>query len=221
MYTPPLITFEGLDFSGKSLQRIMLISKLREQGFSVRAVREPGGTPYAERVRDCIMHDKSEDVNAVSNCMMFGAARADVTKNVILPSLKSGKIVVSDRYTHSTLAYQHYGNGLDLNTVETLCRISSYGVIPRLTIYLDIGIRELIIRRAAAVRRNAITNPRDWETNDFYTRVRNGYLVMLGRPNPYGTDQALVLDGTRPVSEIGEVIWEVVQPIVSGGVDLQ
>jgi len=214
LLTPPMrpfITFEGLDKSGKSAQVEMAAKRIRALGHYVTEVREPGGTPYAERVRGLIMQDRSETLNPLSNAMMFAAARADVTKEIITPALDAGSVVLSDRYVHSTLAYQHYGNGLDWDTTCDLCGMSSYNETPRLTIYLDIRVEEMFERRERAKH----TDIRDYESDSFYRRVRAGYVKLLGGAVPLWTEEALILDGTMPPHILSDIIMGKIIPILT------
>ncbi len=208
----PFITFEGLDKCGKSSQVRLLADRMAALSYPLAVIREPGGTPYAERVRKLIMQDKSESLNTISNAMMFSAARADVTKEVIIPSLEAEAVVLSDRYVHSTFAYQHYGNGLSWSDTWELCRMSSYGLIPSLVIYIEIPFTTMLQRRITDVSANG--NLRDYESDNFFRRVRRGYNKMFGVAQPIWADAVAIFDGRMSPNDLHDAIWERVQLIL-------
>ena len=163
-----LITFEGVDGSGKSTQARRLVRLLKAQGYPVLFVREPGGTPASEQIRRILL-DRRLDISPISELLLYEAARAHLTERVIIPALTKGMIVVCDRFTDSTVAYQGYGRGLDLAFVERLNRVSSAGVIPDLTFIFDIDHKTSLARR----RRQA--DRLEKESRAFFERVRAGF----------------------------------------------
>jgi dTMP kinase len=163
-----LITFEGVDGSGKSTQARRLVRLLKAQGYPVLFVREPGGTPASEQVRRILL-DRRLDISPISELLLYEAARAHLTERVIIPALTKGTIVVCDRFTDSTVAYQGYGRGLDLAFVERLNRVSSAGISPDLTFIFDIDYKTSLSRR----RRQA--DRLEKESRAFFERVRAGF----------------------------------------------
>ena len=129
-----LITFEGIDRSGKTTQAAMLAEALGEQAL---LVREPGGTPAAERIRE-LVKDSAVEISAVAETLLFGAARADLVARVIRPALDEGRIVICDRYVDSTVAYQGGARGLGIDKVEELNEWLTEGLEPDVTFLLDL-----------------------------------------------------------------------------------
>jgi len=131
------ITFEGIDGAGKSTQVMKLKRQLLEQGREVMTLREPGGTPVAEQVRELLLETR-HDITPVGELLLFSASRAELVQKVILPALEQGTDVILDRFFDSTTAYQGYGRGLDLGILAEINRIASCGLMPDITFYLDL-----------------------------------------------------------------------------------
>jgi dTMP kinase len=176
------ITFEGPEGSGKSTHIQLLARWLRTSGHKVIVTREPGGTGLAQILRDYLLHTKSP-VAPLSELLLYEADRAQHMDECILPALKRGHIVLCDRFSDSTTAYQGYGRGLDLTLIETLNRIASVGRKPDLTILLDVpvgkGLRHASARKAGRDRLESAGMA-------FHHRVRNGFLrVAAGEPRRF------------------------------------
>ena len=171
------ITLEGPDGAGKSSQADRLVSALRDAGSTVRQVREPGGTPLGEAVRELLMAAAPHD--ARSDALLFNAARATLVAEVIRPALKRGEIVVCDRYADSTLAYQGHGGGLDVAELDRINAWSTGGLVPDLTILFDVPVEQGLARRAGGPRKGR-TRFEDPAYHDaaFHERVRAGYRRM-------------------------------------------
>lgn len=173
-----LITFEGPEGSGKSVQSQALARFLEEQGYPVVWTREPGGTPLGQQVRGMIFQH-SQQLDPWAEVFLFLADRAQHTAQVLLPALQQGRVVICDRFTDSTLAYQGFGRGLDLKYLRKLNLLATQGLQPDLTILLDIEVEAGLQRRA---------HSREWNHFDarqleFHRRVRQGYL-QLAREEP-------------------------------------
>ena len=171
------ITIEGPDGAGKSSQADRLVARLRAEGRVVTQVREPGGTPLAEAVRALV--NQPADHDPWSSALLFNAARAQLVRRVIGPALGRGELVVGDRHTDSTLAYQGYGSGLDLDELRRLDAFATGDVAPDLTILLDLPVEVGLARRAAG----AASGHTRWEDptqhdRAFHERVRRGYLTL-------------------------------------------
>ncbi|MDE2733024.1 MAG: dTMP kinase [Gemmatimonadota bacterium] len=134
------IVFEGVDGSGTTTQSRLLASHLREAGLPVILTREPGGTPIGERIRRLVLDKKQEAISHVAELLLYGADRAQHVEEVIQPSLDQGKVVICDRYTASSLAYQGYGRGLNLKMVEQVNSLAVGECLPELTVYLDLPV---------------------------------------------------------------------------------
>ena len=169
------ITLEGPEGSGKTSHIRPLVDWLTAQGHRVFATREPGGTSIGEQIRDVIHDLKNTEMHARTETLLYQAARAQIVEQVIRPKLAEGLIVISDRYFDSTIAYQGYGHQQNLNDVRALVKYATGGLVPDLTILLDIDVEEGLKRK----RGDADWNRMDSQTIEFYRRVRAGYLEMV------------------------------------------
>lgn len=173
------ITFEGIEGSGKSTQAQTLTHYLRDQGFEVVETREPGGTPVAERVREIFLrptHKQRSIDPLVPECeaALILAARSQHVANLILPALERGAVVICDRFSDSTLAYQGYGRRLPLPELRSLTRWAAKGLIPDATFLFDLPVSQGLRRRL----NSADVNRLDHETEAFHRRVRKGFLTL-------------------------------------------
>jgi dTMP kinase len=213
------ITFEGLDGSGKSTQMTLLARRLREMGRNVLVTAEPGGTPIGEQIRRILLDRANTGLRPIAELLLYFASRAQNVEEVILPALEQGRIVLSDRFTDSTLVYQGFGRGLGEEAVAALEKIACRGLKPDLTIYLDIDL-ETSLERARA-RNRTIEGERSVETRmdeqsaEFYRRVREGYEI-LARREP---QRFRVIDGRRAPESVAADVWRAVEPILGAGDD--
>lgn len=199
------ITFEGPDGSGKSTQITLLANFLRGRDCPVFQTREPGGTEIGDQIR-AVLHDlKNAGMHAHTEILLYAASRAQLVAQEIRPRLAAGEIVICDRYADSTLAYQGYGRGLDLETLRLILRFATGGLQPDLTLYLDITAEEGLKRRQRATQDGAEWNRLDAQPLDFHRRVREGYLALIAEDParwvniPAGGDRAGVQDRIREI----------------------
>ena len=171
------ITFEGIDGCGKSTQREMLAEQLRQRGFEVVVTREPGGTVIGEDIRQVLVSDASVHIAPTTELLLYGAARAQHMAELISPSLEAGRVVISDRYTDSTVAFQGYGRGLDLDVVERVNRFATGGLVPDLTIVFDLD-PAMARMRLGSRPVGGLLGAFDDQHPDFHERMRSGYLRM-------------------------------------------
>jgi dTMP kinase len=197
------ITFEGIDRSGKTTQARMLATAL---GPDTLLVREPGGTPAAERIRD-LVKDVDVTLSPIAETLLFGAARAELVENVVRPALEEGKIVICDRYLDSTVAYQGGARGLGIERVEQLNDWIVGGLWPDLTFLLEVD-------PASAASRGGEDDRFENEGEDFQRLVAAAYDELAGR-HP---DRYVPIDGSRPVGEVHEQILEEVEEHRAGAV---
>jgi dTMP kinase len=169
------ITLEGPEGSGKSMQICDLAEFLRQQGYQVLTTREPGGTFIGDQIREVIMRMDNTMMNPRTEILLFCAARAQIVAEVIRPSLEKGLVVISDRYADSTLAYQGYGHGLDLDILRQILHFATGGLQPDLTLLLDVDVEEGLSRRRIG---GGEWNRLDAQQLAFHQRVRQGYLKM-------------------------------------------
>jgi dTMP kinase len=196
------VSFEGGEGSGKSTQLARLGDRLRRSGFDPLVVREPGGTPLAENIRELLL-DPGAPVPAVTEALLMVAARSDLVATRLKPAVEAGRIVLCDRYTDSTLAYQGGGRGLDATMLASWNRAATGGLVPDLTLLFDLDPELGLARRAAA---HGDANRLDLESESFHTRVRERYL-QLARAEPA---RFTVLDAGLPPAELAERVWSAV-----------
>ena len=224
------IVFEGIEGSGKTTQAQALRERLYSTNPLVELIREPGGTPLGDELRNLLKYGVTE-INAVAELLLFNAARAQLVSDVIKPRLEEGVTVISDRFFASTIAYQGYGRGLPISLVEGVCDVSRQGVSPDLTVLLDLepaeGFRrqEYTVRdrfdreqtsfqlgmlersetgETATVGRSRERRPKAGRDLTFYERVRRGYLT-LAKQDPV---RWLTIDATLPEGDISQMVWE-------------
>ncbi|HTS15321.1 MAG TPA: dTMP kinase [Candidatus Sulfotelmatobacter sp.] len=205
------ITLEGPDGAGKSSQADRLAARLRAEGHVVMQVREPGGTPLAEAVRALV--NGPADHDPWSSALLFNAARAQLVRRVIGPALARGEVVVGDRHTDSTLAYQGYGSGLDLDELRRLDQFAVGDVGPDLTILLDLPVDVGLARRAEG----AASGHTRWEDptqhdHRFHERVRHGYLALAAAE----PERWRVVDADRAPDVIGAEVGDLVVAWLAG-----
>jgi dTMP kinase len=169
------ITLEGPEGSGKTSHIPYLVEFLREKGYTVFPTREPGGTSIGEQIREVIHDLKNAEMHPRTETLLYQAARAQIVEEVIKPRLKAGEIVLSDRYFDSTIAYQGYGHGQDLEQVRQLVRYATGGLTPDLTVLLDLDVEIGLQRKSKQEEWNRM----DAYTVDFHKRVRAGYLELV------------------------------------------
>jgi dTMP kinase len=198
-----LITFEGLDYSGKSTQVQLLSDRLTVKDYRVLVLREPGGTEIGEIIRKILLDKANTGMTEASEMFLFSASRSQLIQEVVHPALEGGMVVVCDRYYDSTTAYQGFGRGIALDVINTINKYATGGLTPDLTFFLDIPIREIEKRIAAAKK-----NKDRMESNgiEFYTRVRDGYLEIAKNESRYR-----IVDGLQPIDDLHEMIWQSVK----------
>lgn len=206
-----LISFEGGDGAGKSTQAALLVERLTSAGNNAVLVREPGGTPLGERLRPLIKGEVPS--SPMAELLMFEAARAELVREVIRPALDDGAIVVTDRFYDSTVAYQGYGRGMDMDVIDSLNQIATGGLRPDITLLLDIEPAAALARVGPENGgRVDPANQQKFETQplEFHERVIEGYRT-LARQEPA---RWFVIDASRSVDQIAERVWSVVGSVL-------
>jgi len=177
-----LITFEGLDGSGKSTQALKLKEELSQKGYSVILTREPGGTPLAEEIRRVILTPTTEPLVPMAEILLYAASRAQHVESLIKPALAEGKIVISDRFIDSSIAYQGYGLGWDVKAVQTVNRMAVNGLMPDLTFFIDVSV-EKALERVKGRQHKAEADRIESREVLFHRKVREGF-IQLAQSEP-------------------------------------
>jgi dTMP kinase len=177
------ICLEGIDGCGKSTQVNALGNFLEKEGFKVLRIREPGGTEISEAVRQILLNPEYKDkMSDTTELFLYNAARAQLIHEVIKPALRKGFVVLADRFAYSTLAYQGYGRGLDIEMIKNMLRMACGVFFPNKTFILDIPVSVSKERRSKDISRNG-TDRIEQEQDDFFERVRRGYGI-IAKENP-------------------------------------
>lgn len=167
------ISFEGIDKSGKSTQISLLVDYLKQKGHKVVQTCEPGGTGLGEKIERILLEPSTKQISGIGELFLYLADRAEHVEKIIQPALEKGKIVISDRFTDATIAYQGYGRGLDIPWIEELNKRVTHGLLPDITFLLDIS-PSLAEKRSRSERKDRIEN----EKISFHQKVRQGYLKL-------------------------------------------
>jgi len=200
------ITFEGGEGSGKTLQARALYRRLAQLAVPALLTHEPGGTSLGKKLARWLKWTQDTGISPLTELLMFNASRAQLVAEVIQPNLKSGKVVICDRYTDSTIAYQGYGRGLNLALVKAINNAATQGLTPGLTVLLDISVKDGLARKGDE-RHDRF----EQEAIAFHQRVRQGYL-KLAADDP---ERWLVIDATQPKEKIAQIIWQRVSQLLA------
>jgi dTMP kinase len=198
------ITFEGSEGSGKSTQIELLAAHLRENDYRVVTTREPGGTNIGEQVRLCLHDVANKEMTPAAEALLYSASRAQLVEELIKPALERGDIVISDRYSDSTLAYQGYGRQQDLEALATITDFATGGLRPDLTLFLDVSVADGLSRRSEG---DTEMNRMDLQALAFYERVRAAYFALADRE----PERWIIVDANRPVGEVQQDVREYVE----------
>lgn len=206
------ITFEGTEGGGKSTQINLLAAALRARGFTVRTLREPGGTSIGEEIRHTLQHSsRNHAMTAEAELLLMNASRAQLVREIIRPALEAGEIVLCDRFYDSTIAYQGYGRGLDLETVRRVIDFAVGDTRPDLTILLHVPITV-----SEARRKSRETKQRDRMEElerDFFQRVEAGFqAIAAAEPK-----RVKVIDATAPIEKVRDQIGSLIENLVGAG----
>ncbi len=203
------VTFEGIDGCGKSTQMRLLIDRLRASGHEVVETVEPGGTSIGRQIRRVLLDARNQEIAPTTELLLYFASRAQNVDEVIRPAVDAGRIVVSDRYTDSTMVYQGFARGLGEQVVADLHRVACRGMDPDITIYLAIDLDTSLGRARArndqVIGESAVETRMDEQSANFYRKVCEGYELLAAREPRYRK-----IDANRAVETIATDVWTAV-----------
>jgi len=191
-----LVTFEGIEGSGKSTQASLFRGWLAGRGVDCILTREPGGTSLGEQIRKVLLRPTSTDIDPLAELLLYLASRAQIVGEVITPALAAGKVVLVDRFYDSTLAYQGWGRGLDRQMILDMNRFTTPGVVPDITFVFDLE-PEIGLSRVTSRSSNGLPDRIEAERISFHRRVRKGFLQIASEE-----ERCRLLDGTLPADII-------------------
>ncbi len=196
------ISLEGIEGTGKTTQAALLAERLSKIGFDVFLTQEPGGTVIGSRIREILLLPDHSEMSFMTELLLYNAARAQLLSEKIGPALKEGKIVITDRFSDSTVAYQGYGRGIDLALIASLDAIATSGIRPDLTLLFDLDIE-------TGLRRNRKINKVDrleLEDIEFHQRVLKGF-NEIAKKDPI---RVKIIDASLPLEKVQKILWEIV-----------
>jgi dTMP kinase len=199
------ITFEGPEGSGKTTHSMLLCKYLRKNGYKVLHTREPGGTLISEKIRRILLDPKNKDMDAGCEMLLYMAARAQIVKEKILPVLEEGTIVVCDRFTDATFAYQGYAGGMNLKVIDNIANIVTKGLKPDITFLMDIDARAGLLRAGRSkdrIERKSIL---------YHNKVRQGYLDIARKEQ----GRVKVISALGEIRETQEIIRKIVLKFIN------
>jgi dTMP kinase len=202
-----LITFEGIDFAGKTTQIEMLIKALEDYGLRVLLVREPGGTLISEKIRRILLDPTSKDMSSEAELLLYSASRAQLVWQKILPALQKGQVVICDRFYDSSTAYQGYGRGLDLEVIAQLNRFAAFKLVPDITFFLDL---EPELTSGRQKERGQGEDRLESSSQEFFKRVRTGYYHIADDR----TRHVVTVDAKDNPEALHKRIWSEVKPLL-------
>ena len=198
------ITFEGSEGCGKSTQSKLLLEHLKSKGLPAKLIREPGGVAISEKVRAILLDKSNTAMNKECETLLYMASRAQLVEEVIVPELAKGTNLLCDRFLDSTLAYQGYGCGVDIQTIRTIGLFAAKGIVPDLTFFLDLDTEE-------GLRRHGRERDRiEMRSLEYHSQVRKGYRE-IAKMEPA---RVVVIDGSKPKEAIFEIVRNHVEKLL-------
>lgn len=198
-----LISLEGGEGGGKTTQVNQLKKYLEDSGREVVPVREPGGTKISEQIREIVLSSKNEGITDTTEVLLFQAARAQIYREVVIPALNAGKVVIMDRTRDSSVVYQGMVRGFGKELIEELNDISTKKIVPDLTLLLDVSVKTGLDRRVDSGKMDRL----DMEAKSFHKKVRDAYLKLANEKNQ---KRWRIIDAEKSVNEVADMIWQVV-----------
>lgn len=196
------ISFEGIEGTGKTIQSKLLYEHFKKTGYTVILTEEPGGTRISLKIRDVLLSVENKEITPITELLLYNASRAQHLKEVIVPVLKKGGIVITDRFADSTVAYQGYGRGIDLKLIESLERMVTEGIKPDVTLLLDLDVETGLLRNKGINK----TDRLELEDVEFHKRVRKGYLKIAAKE----LERIKLIDASGNIEEIQRKIIDTI-----------
>ncbi|MBI5212021.1 MAG: dTMP kinase [Nitrospirae bacterium] len=196
------ISLEGIEGTGKTTQAKLLSERLSKEGYDVVLTKEPGGTVIGSRIREILLQPDHTEMSYLAELLLYNADRAQHLNEKILPAVNDGKIVITDRFTDSTIAYQGYGRGIDIGFLKSIDIIATGGIRPDLTILFDLDVETGLMRNKGANKVDRL----ELEDIEFHKKVREGYLKIL-EAEP---ERVKIVDASMQPEQIREKVWEIV-----------
>jgi len=207
------ITLEGPEGAGKTTQLARLAERLAAAGLAVARTREPGGTPAGEAIRRLLLDPREAPLQPVTEALLFCAARSELVADLVRPALASGQVVLCDRYADATFAYQGHGRGLALDQLRAVNAVATGGLVPDLTLLLDLPVELGLARRK---RDGGDWNRFDADSLAFHQRVREGYRALAAAEPA----RWRIVDAGGEPDVVAGVVWGVVEAALAGGAAL-
>lgn len=200
------ISFEGIEGSGKSTQARLLYEYLSKKGYTVILTGEPGGTEIGLKIRELLLSVEHKGMIPITELLLYNASRVEHIKEIILPAINRGAIVITDRFSDSTIAYQGYGRGIDLNLISSIERAVTGGLRPDITILLDLDV-EIGLKRNRGINK---TDRLELEDVEFHKKVRSGYLEIAAKE----PERIKVIDASQNIEVIHNRIVGIVTDFI-------
>lgn len=196
------ISFEGIDYCGKSTQIDLLLNQLKKFNLKIKVLREPGGTLISEKIRDMLLDTSHTEMYPNTELLLYSAARTQLVHQTIIEELKKGTYIIADRFFDSTTAYQGYGRNINIDFIQKLNHFATSGLTPFKTFFIDISPTEAERRsKPEAEKKDRMES----ESIEFYKKIRDGYL-KLEENNP---ERFIRINGELPPKQIAENIWNI------------
>lgn len=205
------IVFEGVEGGGKSTQIAMLAERLRKMGFDVETTREPGGTQVGAAIRKILLSPDTGALDPMTELLLFSAARSELLASVIKPAIEDGRVVLCDRFSDSTMAYQGYGRGLDKELIEDLTGKVVGGFSPDRVVVMDLPVEDGLARAGGRMVKEGRGEARfEDESLEFHRRVRDGFLKIAEA----APERVRIVDSTKSVEDVHEAVFNSVKDVL-------
>lgn len=196
------ISFEGIEGTGKTTQAKFLSERLRDKNYDLFLTQEPGGTSIGNKIREILLLPEHKEMSYMTELLLYTADRAQHLTEKILPALNAGKIVITDRFTDSTVVYQGYGREIDLSLIMSLDNIATGGIKPHLTILFDLDVETGLMRNKGVNKVDRL----ELEDIEFHRKVRDGYL-KIAKMEP---ERVKIVDASKPPEYVRDDVWKII-----------